>query len=699
MRVNAGQDFRRSGWLAGDGWHPLRRGIPARGRRHLGTRSGEVFAPTSLKPGEVLSGRFAIDRLAGKGGMGAVYRALDRLSGVPVAIKVMTARGEHEERFAQEVRVLAELSHPAIVRYVAHGETSIGQPYLAMEWLEGEDLAQRLEVSRLTVSESLDVARRVAEGLAAAHERGVVHRDVKPSNVLLVTGQPARAKLLDFGIVRELSGMASTARPMTRTGAVVGTVGYMSPEQAIGEKKLDARTDVFALGCVLFECLTGVPAFSGNQVVAVLAKVLREEAPHVRALRPELPEALDALVARMLSKDRALRPQDCGVVLRELAAIGTVAGGAPHAAERVSVGLSGSEQRLVSVMLARLDDRSPAVTSATLASEHVLSELSVVRERASRYGGEAVRLTDGTVLVIFSGGGGTAMDQAVRAARCADDLRSLHPTAVVSLATGLAQTTERLPVGEVIDRAAALLVGRNESVTAMDGVTASLVEVRFEVREESGAQILGAPRRDHEEARTLLGKPTPCVGRDRELAMLESLLDQCIEERSTRAVLVTALPGTGKSRLRQEFVSRVRERSAARVVIARADSMGAGSAFALARQIVHRVAGLAPSDPWDVQHATLRAWLAERIDPNEAGLIAEFLCELLGVPVQTEPGPILRSARGDPRLLADWLRSSFEDWLKLVAAEPLLVVLEDLHWGDAPTVTYLGHVLKGGTSR
>src|ERR1019366_9498487 len=136
--------------------------------------TGEIFAPR-LMPGDVLSGRFAIERLAGSGGMGAVYRALDRLSGAPVALKVMTARGEHEERFAREAQVLAELNHPAIVRYVAHGETAQGQPYLVMEWLEGEDLSQRLTRLRLSVRESLDVARRVAEALAAAHARGVVH--------------------------------------------------------------------------------------------------------------------------------------------------------------------------------------------------------------------------------------------------------------------------------------------------------------------------------------------------------------------------------------------------------------------------------------------------------------------------------------------------------------------------------------------
>jgi serine/threonine protein kinase len=226
-----------------------------------------------------------------------------------------------------------------------------GSPYLAMEWLRGEDLAQRLARSRLTVAESLEMARRVAGGLAAAHGRGVVHRDVKPNNVRLVYGDAARATLLDFGIARtKLPGADPTMGPNTATGVVLGTVGYMSPEQATGDKALDARTDLFALGCVLFQCLTGEPASAGAHMVAVLAKVLRAAAPRVRTLRPELPERLDDLVARMLAKDRAARVPDAGAVLRELVAIGTVARGElrPRSCNRLSVCPMGSSARRIS---------------------------------------------------------------------------------------------------------------------------------------------------------------------------------------------------------------------------------------------------------------------------------------------------------------------------------------------------------------
>jgi tetratricopeptide (TPR) repeat protein len=634
--------------------------------------------PLRLRAGDVLSDRFVIERLAGSGGMGAVYRALDRLSGSPVALKVIAQRGRYEQRFAQEARVLAELNHPAIVRYVAHGETVEGQPYLAMQWLEGEDLAQRLARSRLTVGESLEVARRVAEGLAAAHGRDVVHRDVKPSNVLLVDGQPARATLLDFGIARtELSGVALTAGPMTGTGMILGTVGYMSPEQAMGEKTLDARTDVFALGCVLFECLIGERVFSGDHIVAVLAKVLCQEAPRMRALRPELPEALDTLVARMLSKDRGSRPEHGSAVVTELVALGSVAGGAPEAGLRPAAGLSVSEQRMTSVIFAVVPDEPQGVSD-------------LVRP----YGGDMVRLANGALLVTL-GGRTTASEQAVIAAACALDLRDAHPSARIALATGRALTTAGGLPGPVIDQAASLLVHSVSPAIRLDEVTAGLLGERFEVRQDSQGRALMGKRGEAESSRTLLGKATPFVGRDRELGILDLTLRECVDESVARAVLVTGPAGQGKSRLRHEFAARARERGDVRVLMARADPVAAGSSFMMVRQLVRQAVGVREGGPVEEQHARLRAYVAKLCNAEDSGRVADFLGELISAPSSGRPSPELRSARNDPTIMAEWLRRSFGEWLAAeCAASPLLLVLEDLHWGDLPSVTYLGEALR-----
>jgi serine/threonine protein kinase len=184
---------------------------------------------SGVQPAEVIADRFEIQRLAGSGGMASVFLATDRRSGDPIALKMVLGEAEPEavERFVLESRVLAQLSHPGIVRYVSHGRVD-GRLFLAMEWLDGVTLSQRLASTGLTIDESIAVVRQVAEALGVAHRQGIVHRDVKPGNIFLVGGDVAKVKLLDFGIAR----LRSTAAGVTQTGVVIGTPGYMAPEQA-----------------------------------------------------------------------------------------------------------------------------------------------------------------------------------------------------------------------------------------------------------------------------------------------------------------------------------------------------------------------------------------------------------------------------------------------------------------------------------
>src|SRR5262245_55628409 len=252
-----------------------------------------------MQPGDTLDDRFELAERAGSGGMGEVFRAWDQVLGQAVAVKVL--HREHAagaERFLREGQLLARFSHPSIVRYMAQGTAPSGAPYLVMEWLEGEDLGARLRRGRLGIHEVLTLMAGAAKALSAVHDHGIVHRDLKPTNLFLVHGDVAQVKLLDFGIAR-----VSDATQMTRSGAVLGTPAYMAPEQAKSEQRVDARADVFALGCVLFECLTGRPAFVGTSFMNLLLKVVLGDVPPVRELAPEVPPALDALCARMLAKD------------------------------------------------------------------------------------------------------------------------------------------------------------------------------------------------------------------------------------------------------------------------------------------------------------------------------------------------------------------------------------------------------------
>src|SRR5262245_51132029 len=305
----------------------------------------------ALATGDVIADRFEVERLAGEGGMATVYRCRDRQSGETVAVKLLRPEGgENAERLMREARVLSRLGHPGIVRYVDHGTTSTGELFLAMEWLEGEDLSQRLKRGPLSIDETLALARRSADALAAAHSQDLVHRDLKPSNLFLPGGRVEDVKVLDFGIVR----LSQATIVATATGMLLGTPAYMAPEQARGERSVDARADIFSLGCVVAECLTGKQVFSGEHALAVLARILLEEAPRVSEARPEVPAALDGLIARMLAKDPAERPGDARALTAELEVldltpVGVADGAAP--ARAPTVGLTAEEQRVLSVVL------------------------------------------------------------------------------------------------------------------------------------------------------------------------------------------------------------------------------------------------------------------------------------------------------------------------------------------------------------
>ena len=677
-----------------------------------------------------MGGRFEIERLAGTGGMSEVFRARDRASGDVVALKVLLEGDTPETaRFELEARVLADLYHPAIVRYLAHGTTLSGELYLAMEWLDGEDLQSHLLRARMSVEESITLALRIAEALGAAHTSDIVHRDLKPNNLFLVGRRSDQVKLLDFGIAR----LGSSGR-MTQSGVHIGTPGYMAPEQARSGDVLDARVDVFSLGCVLFECLTGSPAFAGDNVMAVLVKTIYAEVPRVRELRPDVPRSLDALVAQMLSKKPGERPCNGAAVAQALASLGEVEGLDLSGALRTGPALTGDERRVLSVVLigrgwpsetvvgAALDpsledaftgsDEAPSSDSTTVRLEGVTMAstapatlVASIAERTmhavvAEHGGQFDRLADGTRVVTLASVG-TAIDQAARAARCALLLQSAVPDQLVTLATGTGEVGGRVPVGEVIDRAARLLRAvqasedggePHEPSVQVDELTARLLSTRFELE----GRLLRAERDDTEGARTLLGKATSCVGRERELRALAELLAESAAEPVARAVLVTAPAGVGKSRLQQELLRRSRTRSEGiEVWIARGDPMRAGASFGLVGQIIRRAARLLDGEALEARRQKLAMHVARRVDASICGRVAEFLGEMAGTPFPDQASVQLRAARHDPMLMGDQMRRAWVDFVEVECrTQPLLLVLEDLHWGDRPSVELVDAALR-----
>ncbi len=250
--------------------------------------------------------------------MGTVYRADDLVENQPVAVKVLRATiATDAQRFEREAALISELTHPAIVRYVASGRTISGNLYLVTDWIDGQTLTDLLYSRGLSIAESIGVVARIASAVGYAHQRRIVHRDIKPANIMFRQGAVGRATLIDFGIAL----LTEDAIRFTEAGTILGTPSYMAPEQARAMPAIDSRADVFALGCVLYECITGEMAFGGSNPLAVQAKVVMFDPVDPRQIRPDIPEAVARLVMRMLAKRVVERPASGAELATELAAV------------------------------------------------------------------------------------------------------------------------------------------------------------------------------------------------------------------------------------------------------------------------------------------------------------------------------------------------------------------------------------------
>jgi len=275
----------------------------------------------ALSPGTRLGPYETVGPL-GSGGMGEVYRARDPRLGREVAIKVLsehlTNNPQALSRFKQEARAVAALSHPNILAIYDIG-TDQGVSFAVMELLEGESLRSRLKSASLAWSNAVEIAAAIAEGLAAAHAKGITHRDLKPENIFLTSD--GRVKILDFGLARwnaDVSPQEQTSAPTeTEEGRMMGTVGYMPPEQVRGERA-DHRSDVFSLGCVLYEMVAGKRAFRGRTPADTLVAVLSSDPPDLAQSGPDIPPGVERVIRRCLKKnpdERFQSAQDVGAAL------------------------------------------------------------------------------------------------------------------------------------------------------------------------------------------------------------------------------------------------------------------------------------------------------------------------------------------------------------------------------------------------
>ncbi|MBI2895871.1 MAG: AAA family ATPase, partial [Deltaproteobacteria bacterium] len=612
-----------------------------------------TVAPTVAR----LEDRFELHEKVGEGATGLVMRATDRVTGSKVAVKLLHHVGIESERVAREIEALLRVSHPAIVSYVCHGVDSGGRPFLAMEWIDGENLAERKTPERLPDAVALELVAQAAEAAGRAHEQGIVHRDIKPANLLFVPGDPPRIKIVDFGLA-----IFAEAALFTRPGSLVGTPNYMAPEQVRGSREVDGRADLYALGAVLFELATGLPPFDGESPVAILVKVVLEEPPRLRHHRPDISPAFEEVVARALRKKPEERYQTGREMAHALRA--AIRGGEGGMTRRRRLGA----QRVVAVLLASGGEGAVEV--------------------AVENGAIADRLQRGPVVATF-GLGRTQGDEVVRAARTAMRIRARHAGARQAIASGLARVSGVTVTGEVIDAAVELLEKCRAGEILLDGESVGVLGERFELGPARAGRALGAERAVPA-VRRVIGVATPTLGRDAEIAQLEETYDLVARERMPRGVLLVGPAGMGKSRLVAELLRRAAARGGPVTVLScRGDPVRARS-FAALSMALRRAIGLGDDEPVQASRALFRARLARSLDSDALEHASLFLGELCGLSGEPVP-PDLDSARSNPGLFHRQIRAALGRLVAAEAAErPFVVVVEDLQWVDHDTVKTVG---------
>lgn len=668
-----------------------------------------------VEAGQTIAQRFVVGPSASSGGVGTIYRATDLHTGRAVALKFLhTADRMAAERFGREAAVLAQVRHPSIVHYIAHGATVSGTPFLAMEWLEGYDLRRLLGSSDIATSDTmteamvvddpsspktqarglplpavLNLASSLASALTKLHQHSIVHRDVKPANLFLIDGDIQRVKLVDFGAARLTSGDVR----VTGTGVVVGTPLYMSPEQARGQKELTSASDVWGLGCVLYECLTGSAPFAADQLSAILARILLDKPRPLTSLRDDVPAAFAELVHRMIAKNPQERPADGKAIQDALEDV--LAETMPLLQPTTEPGRVRGLVPVLPMTRDRFGRKEQRVHCVLLALSPLQDKNGDVVEVVESFGGEFDRLANGSLLVTIPKHE-SASDQAYAAAQAALQLRDAQPDLSIFLAMGTAEGSEATSMAAVLDRAAMGISRVGPGTVGVDQTTAGLLEHRFEVVTRMGDVPLLMSERDIETPRTLLGQHTIPVGRKRELSVLKATFDEAIDEPVARAMLVTADAGVGKSRLRVEFVKTVTAAEPSLgVVLAQGNSLSAGSPFGMMRPALRRFFGVDDLNEPEARRSRLFARLRRVVPEDDVGRVGDFLAELLELPSAGDLSPSLIAARADPSLMSEAIRRAFEDWLMGELSErPLLFVFEDVHWGDVPSLKLIDGALR-----
>ncbi len=648
-----------------------------------------------------LAGHYELTRLLGRGGMGAVYRA-ETPEGALAAVKVLGVADEGGVRARFELEARTRIDHPNVVQVLGAGALDDGRPYIAFELLEGLGVEVWLR-RRPPPAEVIELGLQVCQGLSAAHALGVIHRDLKPAN--LFRTEDGRFKILDFGVARH----TADAVRLTQTGLVVGTPCYLAPEQARGESGLDGRADVFALGVVLYEALSGRTPFLRDSTVATMLATIMDQPEPLDGLRDDLPSGLSAVIERALAKDRRRRFASAAELAEALRA---VAQGrmdpSPTGATRPSI--PPGERRLVAVLLARGVVDLPALDRAVrgrggalvpLLGEQALGlfgahawegdevACAVAAGREAEAAAARLAVASGHAAASTAGAGifGAALDAAEAALAAAPGAGLVIDTRAAALLDGAHPTR---PAGPGILSLAPEALGPSGS-GAPNGSAAAVPG-----RPPSGALGLDSDPR--------LSPARPLIGRDGELALLAASWRSTVEDERAQVVWILGPPGIGKSQLRREAANLILpgapDGGAARLFVARGEPRRRGRDLGLAAALLEgRVRTAEDQAVWPElvdgrppaeRFAAVDALVAEAIeDPLERRAVASFLAPLLdAVPPD---GAEWAAARADPLVMRDRIRAAVLDYFEALTEDgaPLALLVDDLQWADDASLALL----------
>jgi hypothetical protein len=521
-----------------------------------------------------------LERQVAAGGMGEVWYGLHLPTNSPVAVKRLlpghTSR-EYRARLLREIQAFQLVEHEHIVRCLGSGVDDDDRPYLVLEWLEGETLAERWRRGPLELEQMVEVARQTLLGLAACHERGIVHRDIKPGNLFLerMTGS-FRVKVLDLG----LALFDDDASRLTRAGTILGTLCYLSPEQARGEKRIDHRADLYALGVVLYELTTGKLPFYSDSTVAVLLKIVTERPPRPCQIRPDLPDWLEQVILRAMERDAARRYASAHQMRADLERGAGVKDRTFVATGRGLPAIASVECRLVCLLCVQpegpTDDDTPAIAAAIEAA-----------------GGMVHRLLSGQIVGLF-GLERTEGDEAARAVSAGIAARQrTGARARLLVSTVRLEVGEGLQLdGEQLDRVASL-ASFPPGELLVDGPTREQLGEALQTETVDGRHVVRQLAEAGTARRRVLGMETGLVGRESELAGIRAIWQRSASLAQPEVVVVLGPAGIGKSRLCLELVPELRQGGA--LLLQAAFSRGP-TPYGMLTEAITRAAGMPRRD-------------------------------------------------------------------------------------------------------